>query len=147
MLLTYKNHKPLRYKSQVKQQVSEASGSILVVDVVEPDLHDLDLRMLHRRHGKLPVLRARAMPIRPSSVTIKTSFFIVCPFCRFSSVLYYKCAAKHFLYTGRVRVMAAFSGIHAAHLIHSWFTAGFDNIHPTSPNCLAVSHRQSSKST
>ena len=86
MLLTYKNHKPLRYKSQVKQQVSEASGSILVVDVVEPDLHDLDLRMLHRRHGKLPVLRARAMPIRPASVTIITSFFIVCPFCRFSSV-------------------------------------------------------------
>jgi hypothetical protein len=43
--------------------------------------------------------------------------------------------------------MAAFSGIQAAHLIHSWFTAGFDNIHPTSPNCLAVSHRQSSKST
>ena len=86
MLLTYKNHKPLRYKSQVKQQFSEASGSILVVDVVEPDLHDLDLRMLHRRHGKLPVLRARAMPIRPASVTIITSFFIVCPFCRFSSV-------------------------------------------------------------
>ena len=50
MLLSYKNHKPIRYKSQVKQPVSEASGSILVVDVVEPDLHDLDLRMLHRRH-------------------------------------------------------------------------------------------------
>ena len=45
MLLSYKNHKPIRYKSQVKQPVSEASGSILVVDVVEPDLHDLDLRL------------------------------------------------------------------------------------------------------
>ena len=77
MLLTYKNHKPLRYKSQVKQQFSEASGSILVVDVVEPDLHDLDLRMLHRRHGKLPVLRARAMPIRPASVTIWLSATIL----------------------------------------------------------------------
>ena len=50
MLLIYKNHKPLRYKSQVKQQVSEASGSILVVDVVEPDLYDLNLRMLRLDH-------------------------------------------------------------------------------------------------
>ena len=50
MLLSYKNHKPLRYKSQVKQQVSEASGSILVVDVVEPDLYDLNLRMLRQDH-------------------------------------------------------------------------------------------------